>query len=179
MNETQNIVEKIKAFLPCLDERQKRIYLALAVRNLGRGGKFLLESRLGISHNTISKGVKELLSGSVSNGERLRKEGGGRKKKINEEEWIHIKEFIEPHAGGEPESPLQRAGKSLRHVSTALKARGMEASHRVTGDSLKAHGFSLQANRKTCEGRGHADGDSQFELTLLQRVMCLFSINYK
>ncbi|KAA6303819.1 hypothetical protein EZS27_044540, partial [termite gut metagenome] len=100
MNETQNIVEKIKAFLPCLDEDQKRIYLALEVRNLGRGGKFLLESRLGISYNTISKGVKELLSGSVSSGERLRKEGGGRKKKINEEEWIHIKEFIEPHAGG-------------------------------------------------------------------------------
>ncbi|KAA6315263.1 hypothetical protein EZS27_034252 [termite gut metagenome] len=46
----------------------------------------------------------------------------------------------------------------------------MEASHRVMGASLKAHGFSLQVRRKTCEGRGHADGDSQFELTLLQRL---------
>ncbi|KAA6320617.1 hypothetical protein EZS27_025877 [termite gut metagenome] len=80
MNETQNIVENIKAFLPCLNERQKRIYLALEVRNLGRDGKFLLESRLGISHNTINKGVKELLSGAVSSGERLRKEEAGRRK---------------------------------------------------------------------------------------------------
>ncbi|KAA6324843.1 hypothetical protein EZS27_025878 [termite gut metagenome] len=28
---------------------------------------------------------------------------------------------------------------------------------------MKARGFSLQVRRKTCEGRGHADGDSQFE----------------
>ncbi|KAA6306092.1 hypothetical protein EZS27_029047, partial [termite gut metagenome] len=42
MNDTQNIVEKIKAFLPYLDERQKRIYLALEVKSLGRGGKFLI-----------------------------------------------------------------------------------------------------------------------------------------
>ncbi|KAA6350516.1 hypothetical protein EZS27_002123 [termite gut metagenome] len=163
MNDTKKIVEKIKTFLPYLDEHQKRIYLALEVRNLGRGGKFLIESQLGISHNTINKGVKELLTGAVSNGKRLRKEGGGRKKKINGEEWIHIKEFIEPHTSGDPESPLQWVSKSLRHISTALKARGIEVSHRVVGDSLKAHGFSLQANRKTCEGRGHADRDSQFE----------------
>ncbi|KAA6300268.1 MAG: hypothetical protein EZS26_003587, partial [Candidatus Ordinivivax streblomastigis] len=58
MNDTKNIVEKIKAFLPYLDERQKRIYLALEVKSLGRGGKFLIESQLGISHNTINKGVK-------------------------------------------------------------------------------------------------------------------------
>ncbi|KAA6331098.1 hypothetical protein EZS27_020270 [termite gut metagenome] len=163
MNDTKNIVEKIKAFLPYLDERQKRIYLALEVKSLGRGGKFLIESQLGISHNTINKGVKELLSGAVSNGERLRKEGGGRKKKINEEAWLHIKEFIEPHTRGEPESPLQWISTSLRHISTALKARGIEVSHRVIGESLKAHGFSLQANRKTYEGSGHADRDSQVE----------------
>jgi transposase len=163
MESTQDILEKIKAFMPYLDEHQKRVYLASEVKGLGRGGKLLLENQLGVSHNTINKGLKELQSGKVIHKERLRREGGGRKKKIKEAEWIHIKEFIEPHTRGEPESPLQWVSKSLRHISTALKSRGIEVSHRIIGESLKANGFSLQANRKTYEGSGHADRDSQFE----------------
>ncbi|GHV30936.1 hypothetical protein FACS1894177_04430 [Bacteroidia bacterium] len=163
MEAIKDTIEKIKAFLPYLDEHQKRIYLALEAKSLGRGGKSLIENQLGISHNTINKGLKEVNGGTVNSGARLRKEGGGRKKKINEAEWHHIKEFIEPHTRGEPESPLQWVSKSLRNISTALKARGIDVSHRVIGESLKANGFSLQANRKTFEGRGHADRDAQFE----------------
>ncbi|GHT08332.1 hypothetical protein FACS189426_03680 [Bacteroidia bacterium] len=163
MEAIKDTIEKIKAFLPYLDEHQKRIYLALEAKSLGRGGKSLIENQLGIYHNTINKGLKEVNGGTVNSGARLRKEGGGRKKKINEVEWHHIKEFIEPHTRGEPESPLQWVSKSLRNISTALKARGIDVSHRVIGESLKANGFSLQANRKTFEGRGHADRDAQFE----------------
>jgi hypothetical protein len=36
-------------------------------------------------------------------------------------------------------------------------------SHRVIGEALKEKGFSLQSNRKTYEGNGHVDRDSQFE----------------
>jgi hypothetical protein len=44
-----------------------------------------------------------------------------------------------------------------------LKAKGIFVSHRIIGDALKAHGFSLQSDRKQYEGKGHADRDSQFE----------------
>ncbi|GHU70593.1 hypothetical protein FACS189413_11140 [Bacteroidia bacterium] len=50
-----------------------------------------------------------------------------------------------------------------KRIYLALEARGIDVSHRVIGESLKANGFSLQANRKTFEGRGHADRDAQFE----------------
>jgi hypothetical protein len=68
-----------------------------------------------------------------------------------------------PHIRGEPESPLQWVSKSLRHIEDALKSTGISASHRITGDALKAHGFSLQSGRKCFEGSSHPDRNAQFE----------------
>jgi len=161
------IIEKIRAFMPCLNEEQRRLYVASEAKALGRGGKRLIERELGISHNTINKGTQELESGnaSVSKAEkrRQRKEGGGRKQAITQEVWERIESFIMPHTRGEPESPLQWVSKSLRNIESALKAVGFSVSHRIIGEALKAHGFSLQSNRKRFEGRGHADRDAQFE----------------
>ena len=116
-----------------------------------------------MSHNTINKGLAEISSKAHHTGGSIRKSGGGRKKKITGEVWGLIKEFIEPHTRGEPESPLQWVSKSLRHIESVLKEKGICVSYRIIGDYLKANGFSLQANRKTIEGKGHKDRDSQFE----------------
>jgi len=164
MQNNKSIIEKIQIVLPHLNEAQKRIYLASEAIYMERGGKTLLEKELGISHNTINSGIKELKSGntlSLSSG--LRKKGGGRKPKIDNAVWERIKYFIEPHSRGEPESPLQWVSKSLRNIERALKESGINASYRIIGNALKHHGFSLQANRKTFEGKGHKDRDAQFE----------------
>jgi len=164
MQDNKKIIEKIKLVLPHMNETQKRIYIASEALYMGRGGKTLIEKELGISHNTINSGIKELQSGKqlpVSSG--LRKKGGGRKPKIDNEVWKVIKDFIEPHSRGEPESPLQWVSRSLRNIEHALKECGIIASHRIIGNALKQHGFSLQANRKTFEGKGHKDRDAQFE----------------
>lgn len=100
---------------------------------------------------------------SPSTEARIRKEGGGRKRKITPGVWEKIETFIEPHTRGEPESPLQWVSKSLRNIEAALKEDGIVASHRIIGDALKEKGFSLQSNRKTYEGKGHEDRDAQFE----------------
>ena len=164
MQDNSKIIEKIKLVLPYMDEVQRRIYLASEALYMGRGGKTILEKELGVSHNTINSGIKELKSDDdlllKSN---LRKKGGCRKPKIDNAAWGHIKNFIEPHSRGEPESPLQWVSKSLRNIEQALKAYDIKVSHRIIGDALKHHGFSLQANRKTFEGKGHEDRDAQFE----------------
>ena len=164
MEDKEEIIKKIRLVLPYMNEAQKRIYLASEALYMGRGGKTLLEKELGVSHNTINSGIKELTSGkelSLTSG--LRKKGGGRKLKIDNTVWERIKEFIEPHSRGEPESPLQWVSKSLRNIERALKQYGISASYRIIGEALKQHGFSLQANRKTFEGKGHKDRDAQFE----------------
>jgi transposase len=161
------VIKKMKAFMPFLNEEQRRLYAASESQALGRGGKRLIEVRLGISHNTINQGIAELEAFNTttisSTQSRQRKEGGGRKKTINQETWEQIESFIQPHTRGEPESSLQWVSKSLRHIEAALKTIGISASYRIIGDALKAHGFSLQSNRKCFEGNSHEDRDAQFE----------------
>ena len=161
------VIKKMKAFMPYLNEAQTRLYVASEAQALGRGGKRLIEKELGISHNTINRGIVELESSlpAISTGcpSRQRKEGGGRKKSVTGKVWEQIEAFIMPHTRGEPESPLQWVSKSLRNIELALKDVGISASHRIIGDALKAHGFSLQSNRKRFEGNNHPDRDAQFE----------------
>lgn len=171
MEDDKKLLKKLDSFLPYLNEQQKRIYLALEAKYLGHGGKTKIEKLVGVSHNTINKGLKEIESGQAGmlDDERLRKEGGGRKKKVTPDVWNHITNFIEPHARGEPETPLQWVSKSLRNIEDALKKQGVKVSYRIIGEALKEKGFSLQANRKTYEGKSHKDRDAQFEF-INQRV---------
>ena len=164
MEDDNRLLEKINVLLPILNEQQKRIYLAAESQFLGRGGKAKIEKLAGVSHNTINKGIKEIDSGKeIVFDQQLRKEGGGRRKKITDEVWSHIERFIEPYTRGEPQSPLQWVSKSLRNIEAELKKQGLNISYRIVGDSLKEKGFSLQANRKTFEGKGHEDRNAQFE----------------
>jgi hypothetical protein len=164
MDDDKKLLEKLTAFLPYLNEEQKRIYLATETNYLGRGGKAKIEKLTGISHNTINRGIAELSIGPVAKAnEKIRKEGGGRKKSITPQIRSKIEAFIEPHKRGEPESPLQWVSRSLRNIETALKKEKINASYRIIGEELKNMGFSLQSNRKTYEGKGHKDRDAQFE----------------
>ncbi|MDR0287425.1 MAG: ISAzo13 family transposase [Clostridiales bacterium] len=165
--EAEVIINKMREFLPCLDEKQRRLYVASEAKALGRKGKRLIEKELGISHNTINQGLADLLSARHCGADRStslqRKAGGGRKKSINQDIWELIRVFISPYTRGEPESPLQWVSKSLRNMESALKASGITVSYRIIGEALKSHGFSLQSNRKRFEGSSDKDRDSQFE----------------
>ena len=157
----------MRVFIPYLNEEQLRLYAASEAKALGRGGKRLIEKELGISHNTINKGIAELeLSNPAivkSPQSRQRKEGGGRKKTVNQAVWEQIEMFIMPHTHGESQSPLQWINKSLRHIEAGLKATGISVSHRIIGDALKEHGFNLQSNRKRFDEKSREDIDAQFE----------------
>ena len=153
--------------MPYLNEEQRRLYVASEVKAIGRGGKRLIEKELGISHNTINRGINDLRTSEgtiVGNQQsRQRKVGGGRKKTVTEAIWEKIKLFINPYTRGEPESALLWVSKSLRNIEAALKDIGISASYRIIGDALKSNGFSLQSNRKCFEGKSHRDRDGQFE----------------
>lgn len=71
-------------------------------------------------------------------------------------------QLIEPTVRGEPESPLLWTTKSLRKLAEALKRQNYSISHTLVGQILKDNDFSLQANRKTDEGKNQPDRDAQF-----------------
>lgn len=69
-----------KEFFDNLDERQKRRYAAIEALSLGYGGQSAVHRAFGISISAIRRGISEINQGISVPGNRIRKQGGGRKK---------------------------------------------------------------------------------------------------
>ena len=166
--------DKITKVLSILNERQKRLYLAMEAEDIGHGGVLLVSKASNISRKTIIKGKKELqdlsqddnvgLTEEISFVERMRKQGGGRKK-VNESNpalMSALELMLEPVTRGHPESVLKWTCLSTRTLAAALKKKGHIVSHTKIGELLKESGFSLQSNSKRLEGNDHPDRNEQF-----------------
>jgi hypothetical protein len=70
-----------KNFYSSLNERQQRHFLGLEAKGLGHGGIQLVSQAFGAGRNRVSRGLQEVKSGEQLPVGRIRKEGGGRKKK--------------------------------------------------------------------------------------------------
>lgn len=165
MKNLESIKRRFKAFEPFLNEKGKRIWAAIESEEFGYGGKTAISIATGFSRNTIRKGFEDIKSNEIRQTKsRIRQPGGGRKKSIDKYPEIkkELLEILDPEIRGEPESSLLWTCKSLRNLSSELKIKGYNVSHRVVGEILKGLGFSLQANRKTDEGKGHPDRNEQF-----------------
>jgi len=156
--------EKINSFLPKLDERLGRMYLASEALSLGRGGKQKIARIAKVSRTRIDRGIADIAEPDTT--ERgIRKPGGGRKKKTEEIGSLlpSLEAIVNAHTRGDPMNPLLWTSKSLRHIEKALKEKGFNVSYVTIGELLKSLGYSLQANRKTDEGSSIEDRNEQFE----------------
>ena len=63
--------------------------------------------------------------------------------------------LVEPDELGDPMPPLRWTAKSLRTLAGELARQGHPVSAPTVGRLLREHGFSLQANAKTLEGKQH------------------------
>jgi autotransporter passenger strand-loop-strand repeat protein len=70
-----------KSFYSSLNERQKRHFLGMEAHELGHGGIQVVSQAFSVSRNRVSRGVQEVKSGKKIPDGRIRKKGGGRKKK--------------------------------------------------------------------------------------------------
>lgn len=158
---------KIHSFLPQLDERLGRLYLASEAKILGRGGKQKIAKLARVSRVRIDRGLIELSKSSACDALAMgtRKPGGGRKKKVEEHKalLVQLEGIVSAHTRGDPMNPLLWTSKSLRHLADALKKMGYKISYVTVGTLLKSLGYSLQANKKTDEGAKEEDRNAQFE----------------
>ena len=158
------IRQKYKALRSALDERSRRLWAATEARAAGRGGFTAVVRATGLSPQTVSRGLRELDAKEPIAEGRLRRPGGGRKSATSLDPALTtvLEQLVEPTARGDPESPLRWTCKSTRHLSAELLTKGHRASHALVAQLLRDLGYSLQANRKTREGKGHPDRDAQF-----------------
>jgi len=155
---------KLKKVLPLLNERQRRILIATEARAWGWGGTKTLCRITGVSHVTIRRGLVELEEGSHDR-TRIRKPGGGRKSVVEKNPRLKraLEKLIDPATRGDPESPLRWVSKSTRHLVQTLKEEGFVIGRTTVNQLLKEMEYSLQANKKTLEGKSHPDRDGQFQ----------------
>ena len=144
-----------------LNEKQWRQYLAVEAKQ--RGSLSQVAREAGVSINTVKRGLSELEVGeSYQPGERIRKVGGGKKKLVETDATLlaDLEQELEPK--GDPMSLLRWTSKSLAHLVKALSAKGHYIKKSALAELLHTQGFSLHANKKTIEGKAHADRDAQF-----------------
>ena len=152
--------EKIKTMMQFLNEKQLRKYLFLEAAAIGFGGITAVSKASDVSRPTIISGGKNLNEpvAEISR-ERIRKEGGGRKREDKKQPEI----LLEPVTRGDPMSPLRWTCKSTRQLSKALKQKNINISHVSIANILNEMDYSLQSNTKVNEGGNHPDRNDQFE----------------
>jgi hypothetical protein len=166
-----SLEQKIEKMLSFLNEKQQRIYLFLEAEAIGFGGITAVSKASGVSRPTIILGGKNLNEKTFKlPNERIRKQGGGRKRedKKQPEILIELDKLLDPVTRGDPMSPLRWTCKSTRQLSDALKAKNIHISHVSIANILKKMGYSLQSNSKVNEGGNHPDRDKQFEYINMQ-----------
>ena len=162
-----------------LNEFQARLFAADKALDLGRGGVSRLSALTGLSRTTITKAVEELESSRklVSFGEgRIRRVGGGRKKieGVDPDVGVLLAKILEETTAGDPMSQLRWTSKSTRTMAEELTRLGHPVSWVTVARCLDDMGYCLQANRKSKEGRQHADRDAQFRY-INRRVKALLA----
>lgn len=148
------------------DERTRRLWAAAEARALGHGGNQVVAEATGMARSTIYLGQKELAAGGLAElGDRVRRAGGGRKALTERDPGLlpALDALVEPTARGDPMSPLRWTCKSTRKLAAELTAQGHKVGSTVVAELLVELGYSLQALRKTTEGRAHPDRNDQFE----------------
>ena len=83
---------------PVLNEQSLRRFVALEAQALGRGGVSLMARISGLARSTIYHGLSDIRHKISAPPGRVRKRGGGRKKKAFEDPTlaVDLKELVEP-----------------------------------------------------------------------------------
>src|SRR6267154_5020492 len=100
--------KRYREMAPVLDEQSRRRLVALEARALGHGGVSLMARITGLARSTIYHGLSDIRHNVSAPRGRIRKEGGGRKKKTSQDSslLVDLKSLVEPVTRGDPMQPL-------------------------------------------------------------------------
>ena len=163
----ERIRQRYEAVAPFLNEKQRRLLAGAEAIAYGQGGARQVAALVHLSADSVRRGMEELHHPETVEPERVRRPGGGpRPKRESDPELASdLERLVSPDTRGDPMSPLRWTTKSLKNLAAALCAMkpGRNVSTFLVGQMLHEMGYSLQANRKTLEGKGHPDRDEQFQ----------------
>jgi hypothetical protein len=167
--------EWLKAF-SLLNEVQKRWFAAVKSIELGYGGVSKVSRITELSRTTITQGIKEIKESTALEflPNQVRKEGGGRKKVMENHSLVKaVEDILDETSAGDPMSRLRWTCKSTHVIAEDLKKKGFNVSRMGISRILRQQGYSLQSNKKMLSGKDHPDRDAQFKH--INRLVTSFS----
>jgi Rhodopirellula transposase DDE domain len=135
--------KRYREMAPVLNEQSRRRFVALEAQALGRGGVSLMSRISGLARSTIYHGFSDIRHNVSAPPGRVRKEGGGRKKKVFQDPTLadDLKSLVEPSTRGDPTQPLLWTTRSLRNLVKGLAKKGHEVCPTVVGNLLRDMGY--------------------------------------
>jgi Rhodopirellula transposase DDE domain len=166
--DTEKLVrQKWRLLKATMDERARRLWAGTEADAMGWGGIAAVARATGLAISTVTLGRTEVRAGARSDDVvKVRRKGGGR----HRHEVTHpglvpaLEKLVDPVTRGDPESPLRWTCKSTHALSAEMFSQhGIRVGDKTIAKLLRERDYSLQAAKKTVEGKQHPDRNAQFE----------------
>jgi hypothetical protein len=163
---TESVIATMRKFYATLSEKHKRLYAATESIKLGYGGDTYIASILGCGLNKINDGKKDLQDHDLLNSPRIRRAGGGKKKRLSQEpelETIFL-EIISEHTAGDPMNPeIKWTNLTVVGIQEKFLLKGKKVDDTIIVQLLSKHGYKKRKAKKSLSQKSVENRNEQFE----------------
>jgi hypothetical protein len=162
----RHIEQIMRAFYHSLRENDRRRYAAIEAAKLGHGGIEYIARVLGVDPQTIHHGQRDLEDLPEQPETRVRKPGGGRKPKIEDDPKIDadFRVVLVEHTAGSPtEESLIWTNLTKTEIVVLMQDCGSYVSVHIVDQLLDRHGYHQRKAQRSAPLSGHPDRNAQFE----------------
>jgi Rhodopirellula transposase DDE domain len=155
----------MRSFCRSLRENDRRAYAAVEAAKLGHGGIEYISAVLGIDPKTIRRGQRDLADLPERPAPRVRKTGGGRRRKLDQDPKIDddFRRVLVEHTAGSPtEESLIWTDLTRTEIVDLMQECGSYVSVHIVDQLLDRHGFHRRKALRMRPLSRHPDRDAQF-----------------
>lgn len=160
------IEQSMKSYAASLREHDRRRYAAIEAIKLGHGGIEYIARVLDIAPNTIRRGCTDLESLPGRPQGRVRRPGGGRKRRAEQDPEIDgdFHRVLHEHTAGSPtDEGLIWTNLTVTEIAKGMAERGSKVNVHVVEDLLDQHGYHKRKAQRSQRMGDHPDRNAQFE----------------
>jgi hypothetical protein len=161
-----HIEQVMRSFCHSLRENARRRYAAVEAAKLGHGGIEYISSVLGIDPKTIRQGQRDLEELPDRPTSRVRKPGGGRKRRLDQEPKIDedFHKVLGDHTAGSPtQESLIWTNLTRTEIVDLMQECGSYVSVHIVDQLLDEYGYPERKALRMDHLSHHPDRNSQFE----------------
>jgi hypothetical protein len=163
----RHIEQTMRAFYQSLRENDRRGYAAVEAAKLGHGGIDYISKVLGIDPKTIHQGQRDLDDLPEGPAPRVRKSGGGRKRRLDQDPKIaeDFRKVLVDHTAGSPtQEPLIWTNLTRTEIVDLMQECGSYVSVHIVDQLLDLYDYHERKALRMEPLSRHPDRNGQFEV---------------